>query len=183
MQHLRSFESSGAGCNCIAFAPSTGGSGSRTISAGYADGVIRQLDLSSAIGANSEAILIHDSPVRVLQYAQASDYLLCGSADGTVSSVCLPKRHVRKVSAVVPSGAAVCSLCWNADAPNTWLASTADGCLDVFSIDVYTVGSGPIFFLRAAVHAFFLPARAGVVDLCLICPVSRSLLCDRASRS
>jgi hypothetical protein len=138
MQHIRSFESSGAGCNCIAFAPSTGGS-CRTISAAYTDGVIRQLDLSSAIGANSEAILIHDSPVQILQYAQVSDYLLCGSADGTVSSVCLPKRHVRKVSAVVASGAAVCSLCWSADAPNIWLASTADGNLHVFSIDIYSV--------------------------------------------
>jgi WD repeat-containing protein 90 len=186
MQHLRSFESSGAGCNCIAFAPSTGASSSRTISAGYADGVIRQLDLSSAIGANSEAILIHDSPIRVLQYAQASDYLLCGSADGTLSSVCLPRRHVRKVSAVVPSGAAVCSLCWNADASNTWLASSADGCLDVFSIDVYTVGTQLIFHLlvmrcRAYIH---LPLQSpSQSSISLIRPVSRSSLCNRASRS
>jgi len=139
MHHMRSFESSGAGCCCIAFAPSTGGGGSRTISAAYNDGVIRQLDLTSPVSANSEAILIHDCPVTVLHYALSSDYVLCGSADGAVSCVCLSKRHVRRVSAIVPCGAAVCSLCWSADTPNTWLASTADGCLHVFSTDVHTV--------------------------------------------
>ena len=166
MQHLRSFESSGAGCCCIAFAPSSGGN-SRTISAAYTDGVIRQLDLTSAIGANSEAILIHESPVTVVQYAQASDYLLCGSADGTVSSVCLPKRQVRSVTAVTPCGAAVCSLCWNADTPNIWLASTADGSLYVFSIDVYSGKSELIlkrnFRYAAALLATFSPTQPNVI--------------------
>ena len=152
MQHLRSFESTGAGCSCIAFAPSSGGNSSRTISAAYTDGVIRQLDLTSAVGTCSEAILVSDSSVKVLQYAQASDYLLCGSADGTVSRVCLTRKQVNKVSAIVPGGAPVCNLCWNADSPNVWLASTADGCLHVFSIDVYTVRAAP-FPVSLAPHA------------------------------
>lgn len=164
MQHLRSFESSGAGCCCIAFAPSVGGAGSGTISAAYSDGVIRQLDLRSAVGASCEAILIHDSPVNVLQYAQASEYLLCGSADGSVSLVCLPRKSVRILSAIPPCGAAVCSLCWNADAPNTWLASSADGSLNVFTIDVYSVSLHIYFY---CLLTLVLPSPASLFSECV----------------
>ena len=169
MQHLRSFESTGAGCSCLAFAPSTSGGGSRSISAAYADGVIRGLDLSSAVNANTDAILVGDSAITVMRYAQASDYLLCGAANGTVSLVCLSKKQVRNVSAVVPCGAPVCSLCWHADTPNTWLASTADGCLHVFAIDVYSGKSELVlkrnFWYSGALLATFSPTEPNVIVL------------------
>jgi len=155
MQHIKQWRAveGGAGCCCVAFAPS-----GRLLAAGYADGVVRQMDVSGreGPGTSKDAILTHahglgaaGHAITALEYTGGSEHIFCGTEDGAVKVITVATGDVRDASAVAADGCSVCSLQCAPDQSDVWLTTFSDGSLVVFRFDMTSGQAHPL-----ARHAF-----------------------------